>query len=267
MRLATIDLDGHETAAVMTDRGAVPLATDLFSLVAAGGAAALTDADLVARDAIADPVFRAPWRRPGKIWGIGLNYRAHAADLDEQVPDQPGSFMKPATAVIGPGEPILLPPVSERVTAEAELAVVIGRRCRGLAADEVAGAILGFTCVIDMTAEDILRRNPRYLTYTKSFDGFFSFGPVVVTRDEIDDLSSLTIRTVVNGETRAENVVGNMTFDPYELVRFHSQHMTWEPGDLLSTGTPGAFPIQPGDVVRCEIDGFPVLENPVIAGD
>jgi len=113
-------------------------------------------------------------------------------------------------------------------------------------------------------AEDILRRNPRFLTRSKSFDTFFSFGPVVVTPDEVDDVTALTVQTIRNGEIMAENVVNNMTFPPFELVTFHSRVMTLEPGDIISTGTPGAVHIRHGDIVKCHIEGIGTLQNPVV---
>ncbi|MFH1575262.1 MAG: fumarylacetoacetate hydrolase family protein, partial [Acidobacteriota bacterium] len=114
------------------------------------------------------------------------------------------------------------------------------------------------------TAEDILRQNPRYLTMSKSFDTFFSFGPQLVTPDEIDDLYRLKVATVINGTVHAMNTVDHMTFSPDELISFHSQVMTLLPGDVISTGTPGAAPIADGDEVACHISGFEPLENRVI---
>lgn len=207
-------------------------------------------------------------RRPRKIWGIGLNYRAHAADLDETAPEaEPASFMKPDTAIIGPGDPIRLPALSRRVTGEAELAVVIGKECRDVAREDWLSVVAGFTCALDMTAEDILRRNPRNLTQAKAFDTFFSLGPVFLTPDEIPggDTGALTVRTVLNGEVRAENTVANMTFPPDYLVSYHSRVMTLLPGDIISTGTPGAAVLAPGDTLECQILGAPFLPlaNPV----
>ncbi|MEJ2667443.1 MAG: fumarylacetoacetate hydrolase family protein [Deinococcales bacterium] len=204
-----------------------------------------------------------PFRPPGKIWGIGLNYRAHAEDLDEAVPPEPASFMKPASCVVGPGQAIGLPAVSQRVTAEAELGVVFGREARDVGLDEALAAVFAFTTVLDLTAEDILRVNPRFLTRAKSFDGFFSFGPVLVTPDEIADPASLRVRIVHNGHEGPSDVVRNMTYAPAELIAFHSRGMTWEPGDILSTGTPGAVPIRSGDSLSCIIDGIGRLDNAV----
>lgn len=213
-------------------------------------------------------VFGPLYRRPRKIWGIGLNYRDHAADLDETPPSaEPASFMKPDTALIGPGDAIRLPDLSERVTGEAELAIIIGRECRNVPREDWLSVVAGFTTVLDMTAEDILRRNPRNLTQAKSFDTFFSFGPVFLTPDEIPnrDVSALTVQTVLNGEVRAENTVANMTFPPDFLVAYHSRIMTLLPGDIISTGTPGATVLAAGDLLECRILGAPFLPlvNPV----
>ena len=206
-----------------------------------------------------------PYLDPPKIWGIGLNYREHAKDLDENSPDQePASFMKPITTIVAPGSPIMLPVQSDRVTGEAELGVIIGKRCKDVSLAQASEVIFGYTTIIDMTAEDILRRNPRFLTRSKSFDTFFSFGPVVVTADEIDDISAVTVRTILNGEVGAENIVANMTFGPLELVSFHSHVITLEPGDIISTGTPGALKLSHGDQIGCTVEGVGSLYNPVI---
>ena len=210
-------------------------------------------------------IFFAPlYRRPRKIWGIGLNYKAHAQDLSEKAPEtEPASFLKPDTTIIGHGDPILIPRQSNWTTAEAELGIVIGRTCKNVAREDWLSVVAGFTTVIDMTAEDILRRNPRYLTRSKNFDTFFSFGPVLLTPDEITEVLDLKVATVLNGRVMAEDRVANMTFPPDFLVAFHSEVMTLLPGDLISTGTPGAVVIQDGDRVECRIDGFETLVNPV----
>ena len=143
--------------------------------------------------------FAPLYRRPRKIWGIGLNYKAHAQDLSEKAPEtEPASFMKPDTTIIGHGDTILIPRQSERTTAEAELGIIIGRPCKNVSREEWLSVVAGFTPIIDMTAEDILRRNPRYLTRTKSFDTFFSFGPVLLTPDEIGDVLDLTVSPEMN---------------------------------------------------------------------
>ncbi|HZY57340.1 MAG TPA: fumarylacetoacetate hydrolase family protein, partial [Rubrobacteraceae bacterium] len=204
------------------------------------------------------------YRRPRKIRGIGLNYVEHAGDLQETAPsEEPASFMRPDTTIIGPEEEIQLPNQSERVTGEAELGLVIGREARNISEEEAPSVVAGLTTILDMTAEDILRKNPRYLTRAKSFDTFFSFGPQLVTLDEVGEMGDLTVATVLNGEVRRKNVVSNMTFSPAFLVSFHSKVMTLLPGDVISTGTPGAVEIQDSDVVSCHIDRFEPLSNPV----
>jgi 2-keto-4-pentenoate hydratase/2-oxohepta-3-ene-1,7-dioic acid hydratase in catechol pathway len=192
----------------------------------------------------------------GKLWGIGLNYAEHAADLDETRPDEPASFMKPTSAAVGPGGPIRLPSreLTNQVTAEAELGVVIGRTCYDIDVQDAREVIAGYIPIIDMTAEDILERNPRFLTRAKSFDTFLVLGPWLETLDSTESLDSIEVRTVINDKVEARNTVENMLFDPQELVAFHSQVMTLKPGDIISTGTPGAHLIEPGDVVRAEVD-------------
>jgi 2-keto-4-pentenoate hydratase/2-oxohepta-3-ene-1,7-dioic acid hydratase in catechol pathway len=242
--------------------GVVPLEA------ATPGAETLRDALRGAPDELPDPEtataspvpaeevsFGSPVEDPGKLLGIGLNYADHAADLEEESPEEPASFFKPASALTGPGGPIRLPPreQSDRVTAEAELAVVIGRTCRDVDVEAADDVIAGYLPVIDVTAEDVLQRNPRFLTRAKSFDTFLVAGPRLVVDGDFD-LAGVRVRTVVNDETVAENVVGNMRVPPRELVAFHSRVMTLRPGDLISTGTPGAGAIEPGDSVRAEVD-------------
>ncbi len=210
-------------------------------------------------------IFAPLYRRPRKIWGIGLNYREHASDLAEHSPTvEPASFMKPDTSVIGHGDTIELPRMSQKTTGEAELGLVFGRQCKNVPQSEWRSVLAGFTTIIDMTAEDILRRNPRNLTQCKSFDTFFSFGPILYTVDEISDVSQLRVSTVINHTVHATNLVANMTFAPDFLVSYHSCIMTMLPGDIISSGTPGAAELKHGDVVECHIEGFKPLVNKVI---
>jgi 2-keto-4-pentenoate hydratase/2-oxohepta-3-ene-1,7-dioic acid hydratase in catechol pathway len=287
MRLATIKTGTTETAAVVLPEGILPVAeinasqdtdwpTNLFELLENRGAhdfqswfrslEETTRDSLRSRIVSPDRVEYGPlYRRPRKIWGIGLNYAEHAEDLSESAPaEEPASFMRPDTTIIGPGDEILLPDQSGRVTGEAELAVVIGREAKNISVEDAPSMVAGFTSVLDMTAEDILRKNPRYLTRSKSFDTFFSFGPELVTPDEVGDLEKLEVSTVLNSEIRRRNTVSNMTFSPWELVAFHSRIMTLLPGDVISTGTPGAVVLQDGDVLECRISDFGPLANPVI---
>jgi 2-keto-4-pentenoate hydratase/2-oxohepta-3-ene-1,7-dioic acid hydratase in catechol pathway len=141
--------------------------------------------------------------------------------------------------------------------------VIIGRQCRFVSEQEAPAVIAGYCLILDMTAEDILQRNPRFLTRSKNFDTFFSFGPELVTPDEVLDIMRLTVGTYRNGLLHRENVVANMAFPPFYLVSFHSHVMTLYPGDIISTGTPGAVVLEHGDVAEGRIEGFAALTNPV----
>lgn len=276
MRLSTIEYQGREVAAVVTTAGLMPVPrinahlglawpVELGALIEQGLSPALL------RDAERTPGALAPasvrlgplLRRPRKIWGIGLNYRDHAQDLKAPFPTEPASFMKGDHTIIGPGDTIELPPESLRVTAEAELGVIIGRHCRYVAEEDVPSVIAGYCLILDMTAEDILERNPRFLTRSKNFDTFFSFGPELITPDEVVDVLGLRVGTWRNGSLHRENLVSNMAFAPHFLVSFHSRLMSLYPGDIISTGTPGAVVIEEGDVAECRIEGFGSLTNPV----
>ena len=206
-----------------------------------------------------------PYPVPPKIWCIGLNYRSHAEDINAVQPEEPGSFMKPASCLFEPGGDIQLPPpeVSNDVDAEGELGVIVGKRCRFVPAEHVGDVIFGYTTTLDLTALDVLRKNPRYLTRAKSIDTFFSFGPVIVTADEIADVDSLEVVTEHNDGICSRDFVRNMRTRPWELVRYHSDYMTLEPGDLISTGCPKGARIRPGDRVRARIDGVGILEASV----
>ncbi|WP_211655558.1 fumarylacetoacetate hydrolase family protein [Planococcus alpniumensis] len=287
MRLATIQWNGTEEAALVMKDGFLPLRklnehtaenwpTDLFTLIETGELELLKrwlreEFERMPEGALeaslmpfSEADYAPLYRHPRKIWGIGLNYAEHAADLKQVSPDtEPASFMKPDTAIIGPGDVIELPSQSNRVTAEAELGIIIGTECKDVSREDAFDVVAGFTTIIDMTAEDILEKNPRYLTRAKSFDTFFSFGPELVTPDEVEAVLDLTVATVKNGEVHRKNSVSNMTFRPRELIAFHSEVMTLLPGDIISTGTPGAVVIRDGDVVECRIDGFKTLYNAV----
>ena len=199
-----------------------------------------------------------PYDVPPKIWLIGLNYKSHAEDIDAVQPEEPGSFMKPASCMFQPEGEIVLPPpdVSDDVDAEGELAVIIGRTCRFVPVEHVQDVIFGYTVTLDLTALDILRKNPRYLTRAKSLDTFFSFGPVIVTADEIADVDALEVITEHNGGVCSRDFVRNMRTRPFELVRFHSDFMTLHPGDIISTGCPKGARIKAGDKVRGRIEGI-----------
>jgi 2-keto-4-pentenoate hydratase/2-oxohepta-3-ene-1,7-dioic acid hydratase in catechol pathway len=211
--------------------------------------------------------FTAPYRSPRKIWGIGLNYRDHASDLSESIPEEPASFIKGDHTIIGPGDTILLPEQSKRVTAEAEIGLVIGKYCRNVSEDEALNHVWGVCPILDQTAEDILQRNPRFLTRSKNFPTFFSFGPTIVPmrelRQQFGSIEDITVSTVKNGAELRTNTVARMAFSPAALVSFHSKVMPLFPGDIISTGTPGAVVLDDGDIVECRIPGIDSLINRV----
>lgn len=204
------------------------------------------------------------YRRPRKIWGIGMNYVKDPAELAHIPADEePVSFMKPDTSLIGDGETIIRPKQSSQVTTEAELAIVIGRTCRNITEAEAPGAVAGFAAALDTTAADIHAKNLRFLTRAKSFDTFCTLGSELITTDEVGNVLNLQVETWQNGELQHKNVVSNMRFSPWYAVAFHSEVMTLLPGDIILTGTPGAVVIRDGDIVECRINGFKPLLSKV----
>jgi 2-keto-4-pentenoate hydratase/2-oxohepta-3-ene-1,7-dioic acid hydratase in catechol pathway len=203
--------------------------------------------------------------RPTKIICVGRNYVAHAAEHGAEVPQKPLLFTKPPSSVIASGDHIVLPPESQRVEHEGELALVIGRRCRRISEDEAWDAVFGVTCADDVTARDLQRAENQW-TRGKGFDTFCPVGPWIVTGLDREVVADLGIRCSVNGETRQQGRTSEMVFSPEFLVSYISQVMTLEPGDLILTGTPaGVGPLAPGDQVTVEIEDVGLLTNPVIA--
>lgn len=213
-----------------------------------------------------DEVRLLPPCTPSKIVAVGRNYAEHAAELGNVVPDEPLLFFKPPSAVIGPGATILLPPQSKRVEHEAELCLVIGRRCHRVSTDKAWSHILGVTCGNDVTARDIQRQD-RQWTRGKGFDTSAPLGPWIVTGLSAETVSSLSIRCEVNGTCRQDGLTSDMVYTPSELVSYISEMITLEPGDVVMTGTPaGVGPLEPGDLVEVTIEAIGTLSNPVKAG-
>ena len=201
--------------------------------------------------------------RPSKIVCVGRNYRAHAAELGNEVPARPLLFLKPPSAVIGDGEPIVLPEASQRVEHEGEIGVVIGSRLGRGDAAAARAAIAGITCVNDVTARDLQHADGQW-TRAKGFDTFCPVGPRLLEVGPDFDLRGLEVRCRVNGAERQHGRSADLVFGIAELVAYISQVMTLEPGDLVATGTPaGVGPLADGDVVEVEIGGVGVLRNPV----
>jgi len=254
----------------------VPPGADALGLIRAGLDPALRariEQDLATAPddhfvAPADAVLAAPGRHPRLVWGIGLNYHAHAEDLGAAVPDEPASFVKLPHTIIGPGEPIVLPAQSERVTAEAELGLVIGRRAWQVDPADALAHVAAVCCVLDQTAEDILQRDPRFLTRAKNFPTFLALGPELVTLDEVlgadGTLDHLMVGTWRDGELHREAPVARMRSGPAELVAFHSRVFPLEPGDVILTGTPGAVVVTAGAEAECRIPGVGSLRARVV---
>jgi len=202
-----------------------------------------------------------PPAAPTKILCVGRNYPAHAAEHGAEVPAEPFLFFKPPSALIGPNASIVLPPQSERVEYEAELAVVIGRRCRWVQAEEAWAYVLGVTCANDVTARDLQRRDGQW-TRAKGFDTFCPVGPWVVVGVSEEEMADRAVICRVNGEVRQHGRTSQMVFSPAALIAYASSVMTLEPGDLILTGTPaGVGPLHEGDVVEVEVEGIGVLRN------
>jgi len=203
--------------------------------------------------------------RPGKIVCVGRNYREHARELGNDVPERPLLFLKPPSAFIGDGETIVLPKASAQVEHEGEIGVVLGRALRKAGEEEARAAIAGITCVNDVTARDLQKTDGQW-TRAKGFDTFCPAGPVVWTPPEGFDLRVLKVFCRVNGQVRQVGRAAEMVFPIPALLSYISHVMTLEPGDLVATGTPaGVGPLVDGDIVEVEIPGVGVLRNTAAA--
>ena len=200
---------------------------------------------------------------PSKVVCIGRNYAAHAAELGNELPSEPLIFYKPPSSLIGPGDPIVLPPQSQQVEHEGELAMVIGRRARHVSEAEAMSVVLGFSCANDVTARDIQRREKQWAR-AKGFDSFCPVGPWIVRAEALDP-TDLLVQLSVNGELRQSGRTSWLIFALPRLIAEISAVMTLEAGDLILTGTPaGVGPLHPGDRVAVEIEGIGALVNPVV---
>ena len=214
-----------------------------------------------------------PIDRPQKIVCIGLNYRDHAEEQGTELPAAPLLFAKWPNTLIGPGEPIVIPPITKQVDYEAELGVVMGERVRRASVENALEAVAGFLCLNDVSARDLQFSDGQWVR-GKSLDTFCPVGPELVPAADVPDPQALAIRAVVNGEVLQDSHTSNMIFTVAEIVAHVSRAITLEPGDLIATGTPagvGAFReppvwLEPGDEVTIEIEGVGALTNPVRAG-
>ncbi|HTR65665.1 MAG TPA: fumarylacetoacetate hydrolase family protein [Terriglobales bacterium] len=201
--------------------------------------------------------------RPSKIVCVGRNYREHAAELGNEVPPEPLIFLKPPSALLAPGKKIVRPALSQRVDHEGELGVLIAKTCHSLpAGEDVRPFILGYTCVNDVTARDLQKKDGQW-TRGKGFDTFCPVGPVV--NSECDPWAGVGVQTRVNGELRQDGNTRDFIFPLDVIIRYIARVMTLLPGDLIATGTPsGVGPIAAGDVVEVSVEGVGSLSNPVV---
>lgn len=200
---------------------------------------------------------------PSKIVCVGRNYPEHAKELGNEVPAEPLIFLKPPSSLIGDGDRIVYPALSQRVDFEGELGVIIGRRARNVSRESAFDHVLGYTIVNDITARDLQKKDGQW-TRGKGFDTFCAVGPCMVPRDEFD-LASARVITRLDGAVKQDAPVSEMMFFVDAIISYVSAFMTLEPGDLIATGTPpGVGPMQPGSNVQVEIEGIGVLRNSVV---
>ena len=221
--------------------------------------------------AVSDVTLLAPVPRPGKVICIGLNYRDHAAEGGNPIPDYPAVFLRGASSLLDPGAPMIFPEVSDQLDYEAELAVVIGKTATDVSADAALEHVAGYACFNDGSVRNYQRKSTQW-TMGKNFDSTGGFGPDLVTPDELPPgAKGLSIVSRLNGQVMQNGSTGDMIFDTATLVSVLSQAMTLEPGDVIATGTPAGVgyarkpPVfmRPGDVVEVEIERIGVLSNPI----
>ena len=215
----------------------------------------------------------APIPNPEKIIAIGLNYVDHAEETGAPIPEKPVVFTKYPNCIVGPGEAIRIPPITEQVDYEAELAVIIGKTARNVSESDALDHVFGYANANDVSSRDLQFSEGGQWTRSKSLDTFMPFGPFVATKDEVPDPQNLAIRAVLNGETVQDGTTEKMIFSVAEIVAFLSTGMTLVPGDIIITGTPPGVGMarepqlwmKPGDEVTIEIEGLGALTNPVEA--
>ncbi len=235
-------------------------------------AQALAHAPVKAALALDGLALKAPIPRPGKIIAIGQNYLMHVEEAKQVASEYPIIFAKYNNTVIGSGEPIVLPKLSQQVDYEGELGVVIGKRCKGVPVSEALRCVGGYTALNDVSARDYQHLTSQW-TMGKSFDTFAPMGPTLLTADEVANPQNLNLRVTIGGEELQSANTRDMIFSVAQLISTISAVMTLDPGDVIATGTPGGIGavrtpprwLRPGEVVRVEIDGIGVLENPVVA--
>lgn len=281
MKLLSYTYDNTIHVGAMDDAGVCPAATryqgsnGMLQFLGDGEAALKALSDKLANNkerlALADIELLPPIAKPDKFFGVSLNYADHIEETGLERPEYPTFFNKQNSCVIGPGQPIHLPRISEKLDYEGELALVVGKRCRNISIEQAPSVIAGYTIANDVSVRDWQMRSHTW-TLGKSFDTHGPIGPWIVTADEIGDPHSLDIRTWVNGDKRQDSNTRHLIFDCYYLVQYLSQVMTLSPGDIIATGTSSGVGVKmkprgymhDGDTVTVEIEKIGKLANPVI---
>jgi len=269
LKLVTYSVDGGEPRVGSLEGDKIrPLAhVDMIEFIESGGSPEPGE-DTVP---LGEARIHAPIAGPEKIIGIGLNYEDHAAETGADIPEKPIVFAKYANSVIGPGETVRIPPITEQADYEAELAVIIGKTARNVPELEALDHVFGYTNANDVSSRDLQFSEGGQWTRSKSIDTFCPIGPYIATKDEIEDPQDLSIRCILNGEVMQDGTTSKMIFSVAELVSFLSQGMTLVPGDIIVTGTPPGVGsardpqvwLKDGDEVTIEIEGLGALTNPV----
>jgi 2-keto-4-pentenoate hydratase/2-oxohepta-3-ene-1,7-dioic acid hydratase in catechol pathway len=293
MRLVTCRIDGEPRAAALVGETGNERVVDLYAADSAlpsdvlsliqGGQSAIgrarqaTEVALMRRDAdavrsLSDVKLLAPIARPPKIVCIGVNYADHAAEAGRALPVWPSVFLKAPSCIVGPGDPIVRPPTTEKLDYEIELAAVIGKQAKSVPREQAMEYVAGYTIMNDVSARDLQLGKDGGIILGKNFDSSAPLGPCITLVDKIPDPNQLQLRTWVNGELRQNGNTHTLIFDVAAIIAFLTQQITLEPGDVIATGTPagvglGMDPqvwLQPGDTIRMEIEGIGVLENPIV---
>lgn len=276
MRLGALQVQQGQAMIVDLNRAEPRLPASMLEFLAAGEPAVSLAADVLqsapatARHELKAVALKAVIPNPSKIICIGLNYRDHAAETHQPLPEVPVVFAKYENTLIGSGEAIVLPRVTQRVDYEAELAVVMGKRGHYISEAEAMLYVAGYTAFNDISARDYQMRTSQW-TIGKTFDTFAPIGPALVTTDEIADPHALAIRLSIDGEVLQNSNTGELIFSIPQLISYLSSVMTLEPGDVIATGTPAGVGftrqpprfLRPGETVRVEIEGIGTLDNPV----
>lgn len=275
MKLAVMNENGIAQTVVVVEERVYPLAHvarqydfPLLMLIENGQLTALqnqlltVDWESMPYRVIEDVELQIPYQHPQHIFGVGVNYVAKAEDLQFTPEAKPVCFVKTADVVIGTGEEIAYPNFSRHVSAEGELALIIGKTCFEVGEEAALSYVAGYTTALDLTAKDLHAENPRFMQFSKLFKGSCSFGPEIQLG--VAGLSELQVTTLQNGDIIHQNVVSNMMFSPAFIVSYMSQFIALQPGDVILTGTPGSFDVQTGDVAECRVTGLTPLKNSIV---